>query len=53
MGLQTYWKQFPGLKERLTGYGEFIAAQVEKMDAQVYFYGMVDCEEQGLSLIHI
>lgn len=47
MGLQTYWKQFPGLKERLTGYGEFIAAQVEKMDAQVYFYGMVDCEEQG------
>ena len=48
MGLKHYWGQFPGMKERLTEYGEFIAKKVEGMGGEVYFYGMVDCEQEGL-----
>lgn len=47
MGLKHYWGQFPGLKERLTAYGTFIAEKVEGFDAEVYWYGLVDCEQEG------
>lgn len=47
MGLKHYWGQFPGMKERLTGYGEFIAGKIGAMGGEVYFYGMVDCEQEG------
>lgn len=47
MGLNSYWNQFEGLKKRITEYGEFIAQQVKDMDADVYFYGLVDCAEEG------
>lgn len=47
MGLRTYWNQFEGLKERITGYGEFIAQKVKSMNAEVFYYGLVDCEEEG------
>jgi L-arabinose isomerase len=46
IGLQAYWPQFPGLKERLTDYGQFIE---QKMSAygEVYNYGIVDTEAAG------
>lgn len=47
MGLKHYWGQFPGLRERLMEYGQFIVNQVKEMNADVYFYGMVDCSEEG------
>ena len=47
MGLQCYWAQFDGLWERLLSYGKFIASKVEAMGASVYYYGLVDCEEEG------
>lgn len=47
MGLKTYWAQFPGLRERLLHYGEFIAKRISSMHADVFFYGLVDCEEEG------
>ena len=47
MGLQCYWAQFDGLRERLLSYGKFIASKVEAMGASVYYYGLVDCEEEG------
>lgn len=47
MGLKHYWNQFPGLRERLIGYGKFIADKVEAMGAEVFFYGLVDCEQEG------
>lgn len=31
MGLQCYWAQFDGLRERLLSYGKFIASKVEAM----------------------
>ena len=47
MGLKSYWSQFTGLRERLIGYGKFIEQQIKAMNAEVYFYGLVDCEEEG------
>lgn len=47
MGLKHYWGQFPGMKERLEEYGRFIAQKVESLGGDVYFYGMVDCEQEG------
>lgn len=47
MGLKGYWTQFQGLRERLLHYGEFIADKIRGMNAEVYMYGLVDCEEEG------
>ena len=47
MGLKAYWSQFPGLRERLAEYGEFIAKRLETCGAQVFNYGLVDCEQAG------
>ena len=47
MGLQCYWRQFEGLRERMLAYGQFIASKVKKMDAEVFYYGLVDCEKEG------
>ena len=49
MGLKAYWSQFDGLRERLLGYGNFIAEKVQAMGAQVFFYGLVDSPEAGLA----
>lgn len=48
MGLKTYWGQFPGLRERMIEYGEFIANKIKEMNADVYFYELVDCEQEGV-----
>ena len=47
MGLKHYWGQFPGLRERMIEYGEFISKKVESFGADVYFFGLVDCEQTG------
>lgn len=47
IGLRAYWNQFNGLRERLLEYGRFIADRVRTIGAEVYFYGLVDCEEEG------
>ena len=47
MGLKAYWNQFQGLHDRMLEYGRFIEKKVKEMDAEVYFYGLVDCEEEG------
>ena len=48
MGLKAYWNQFAGLRERMIEYGQFIAKKIEATNlAEVYFYGLVDCPEEG------
>ncbi|MBO5336693.1 MAG: L-fucose/L-arabinose isomerase family protein [Lachnospiraceae bacterium] len=47
MGLKTYWNQFEGLRDRMLLYGNFIVSKVEAMGAEVFFYGLVDCEKEG------
>ncbi len=47
-GLKAYWAQFPGLRERLTGYGEFVARRVSEW-GDVFNFGLVDCADSGLA----
>lgn len=48
MGLRAYWAQFPGMRERLLDYGTFIAEKIAaEYEAEVFFYGLVDCEQEG------
>ena len=42
IGLDTYWAQFPGLKERLEGYQGRICAGLRALGAEVTDVGLVD-----------
>ncbi len=45
-GLKAYWSQFPGLKERLMAYGQFIEKEMSQF-ADVKNYGLVDTEVEA------
>ena len=47
MGLKHYWQQFPDLKNRVSNYGKFITKKIEQLECEVYYYGIVDCEQEG------
>jgi L-arabinose isomerase len=46
VGLQAYWAQFPGLRERLIGYGKHIEQRLSAW-GEVYNVGLVDTEAAG------
>ena len=46
VGLRAYWEQFPGLRERLIGYGEHIARRLGAW-SEVANFGLVDTEGEG------
>jgi len=45
IGLDTYWPQFAGLKERLTGYQNYIAGRLSALGVEVVDAGLVDCPD--------
>jgi L-arabinose isomerase len=45
IGLDTYWPQFPGLEERLTGYVERVAERLRRPDLEVVNLGLIDTPE--------
>lgn len=47
IGLDTYWDQFDGLLDRLLGYQQHIATQIESFGAEVINVGLVDAPEQA------
>lgn len=47
IGLDTYWNQFEGLKDRLSGYQQRIASRIEAAGAEVVDAGMVDTIEKA------
>ena len=47
VGLNTYWPQFEGLYDRLTGYRNEIASRLTALGADVVDAGMVDCPEKA------
>jgi L-arabinose isomerase len=47
IGLQAYWEQFTGLKERLTGYIEVVAENMEAFDVEVVNLGLIDTSEKA------
>jgi L-arabinose isomerase len=42
IGLNTYWPQFRGLRERLEGYLDYIAGRMEKLNVQTLNAGLID-----------
>ncbi|THF74309.1 L-fucose/L-arabinose isomerase family protein [Cohnella fermenti] len=46
VGLQAYWAQFPGLRERLLDYAAFLKRRMSAW-ADVFDYGLVDTEAEG------
>jgi L-arabinose isomerase len=46
VGLRAYWEQFPGLRERLIGYGEHIERRLSEW-GEVANFGLVDTEGEG------
>lgn len=46
IGHERYWEQFPGLLERLLGYGRFIESRMKPW-GDVYYAGMVDHEAKA------
>jgi len=52
IGLDAYWPQFPGLEDRLKGYGARVAQQLERGGAQVVNLGLIDTPEKALAAGH-
>lgn len=50
IGLNTYWKQFEGLYERLNGYQERIAKRLSSEKVNMVNAGIVDSPEKSLSV---
>ncbi len=44
VGLEAYWDQFEGLKERLISYGKFIETEMQHLGGDIKNYGLVDNE---------
>lgn len=47
IGLEAYWEQFAGLQERLTGYLDDVARNMEMFDAEICNVGLVDTPEKA------
>ena len=52
IGLDTYWEQFAGLRERLKGYNEEIAGRLRAFGAEVVNLGMVDDPDKAMAAGH-
>src|SRR5579864_866248 len=52
IGLDTYWEQFPGLRDRLVGFTEQVAGKLENSRVQVVNLGLIDTPEKSLSAGH-
>jgi L-arabinose isomerase len=52
IGLEAYWAQFDGLKERLSGYVEKIAQRLRRTGVSVVNLGLVDSPEKAAAAGH-
>jgi L-arabinose isomerase len=52
IGLDAYWSQFPGLKERLKGYTESVARKLRSPEFELVNLGLVDTPEKALEAGH-
>ena len=52
IGLEAYWAQFEGLKERLSGYVEKIAQRLRRPGVSVVNLGLVDSPEKAAAAGH-
>ncbi len=47
IGLEAYWPQFAGLKERLEGYVDELAAHLERPGIAIINFGLIDSPERS------
>ncbi len=52
IGLDTYWAQFAGLRDRLVGYNEVIAKRLAAHGAELTNLGLIDNAEKALDAGH-
>lgn len=52
IGLEAYWPQFPGLRERLEGYVDVVKNKLAGYGAQVVNLGLVDTPEKAVACGH-
>src|SRR2546429_2379264 len=52
IGLDTYWPQFEGLQERLTGYTQQVADRLEETGVRVINLGLVDSPQKAEAACH-
>ena len=52
IGLDTYWPQFPGLRERLAGSTERVARKLAASQVQVTNVGLIDTPEKSVAAGH-
>jgi L-arabinose isomerase len=52
IGLHAYWPQFVGLKERLTGYAQQVARQLQRPGVHVVDLGIIDTPETAVAAGH-
>jgi L-arabinose isomerase len=52
IGLDTYWPQFEGLRERLVGYTEVVAQRLVQPSVQVVNLGLIDSPEKAVDAGH-
>jgi L-arabinose isomerase len=52
IGLDAYWPQFPGLKDRLIGFTEQVAKKIQGSRVQVVNLGLVDTVEKSFAAGH-
>lgn len=52
IGLDVYWPQFAGLRERLTAYNENIAARLRRDGVQIVNLGLIDTPEKAVAAGH-
>lgn len=52
VGLDTYWTQFEGLRERLLGYTDIVARRIARPGVQVINLGLVDSPDKASAAGH-
>ena len=52
IGLDTYWPQFNGLKERLEGYLNVVDSKLARPDVEIVNLGLIDSPEKAMAAGH-
>jgi len=52
IGLEAYWPQFHGLKERLEGYIRVVSKNLERPDVEIINLGLIDSPERAMEAGH-
>jgi len=52
IGLDAYWPQFAGLKQRLEGYVQTVAKKLARPDVEIVNLGLVDTPEKAMQAGH-